>query len=126
MLRGKLKSAALHVAISIESSIIESVRMLLVLAPSSERESDPDRRMFRRPSSPGAQPAKSVCGHARGVGEGTTGPDGDGPGEPLVPGVAVLSGVGVAVAGVIDGDWIGRGVKLGVRPPGWPPNMPIA
>ena len=65
MLRGKLNSAALQSAMSTLSRSIESVRRLAALTPSSERESEPTRRMFSRPSEPGANPTRSGGGGTR-------------------------------------------------------------
>src|SRR4051794_3516450 len=68
MLRGKLNRAALHSAMSTLSSIIESVRRLAALTPSSDRESEPTSMMFTRPSAPGVQFARSGAGgHAFGL-----------------------------------------------------------
>src|SRR3990170_4848068 len=118
MLRGKLNSADLHDAMSIDSSIIESVRMLDVPAPASERESEPDISRLIRPSSAMPQPARSIVGQARGVAVGPTLPElvGSGEGEPLVPGVAVSNGLGVVDGGIVGG-CVGLGVKLGMTCP---------
>src|SRR5512141_2016447 len=115
MLRGKLNSAALHEAISTDNSIIESVRMLDVPTPVSERESEPIRSSSTRPSAAMAQPERSIGGQARGVAVGPTLPElvGWALGSPLVTGVAVSNGVGVT-EGVMVGTWVGFGLKLGM------------
>src|SRR4051794_27355803 len=93
MLRGKLNRAALHSAMSTLSSIIESVRRLASLTPTSERESEPTRRMFSRPSAPGAQPERSGA-----AGQCFGGAEAPGAGGGVSVGSAFGSGLGVAPA----------------------------
>src|SRR6187401_2128127 len=117
MFRGKLNMAALQFWMSIDIRSIVSVRRLLSLTPSSERESVPATRMLMRPSC--AQPgheARSTCGEQTLGPAVSTGPDpfGVGPGVPsgVAPGsvgsgdgVALVSGVGVVGGSVQKLAW---------------------